>query len=168
LQKLLNGCETGLTYAAAFSTFVMMLLTTADAAGRYLFNHPVTGAFEITTNYLMVGAVFLAMTYGYRGGAYIRVTFLVDRLPGKVKLYVNYFVQVVSMLYFAVLVFATFKQALRTLATGTTLSSLDVPQGPAYFLVPVGLFLSALFMLMDIRKVRSGKSSLFKEESPTT
>jgi TRAP-type C4-dicarboxylate transport system permease small subunit len=168
LQKVLNGCEAGLTYTAAFSTFAMMLLTTADAAGRYLFNHPVTGAFEITTNYLMVGAVFLAMTYGYRGGAYIRVTFLVNRFPAKMKLYVNYVVQTLSMLYCALLVFASFKQALRTMATGTTLSSLDIPQGPAYLLVPVGLFLTSLFMLVDIRKVKSGKSPLFQEESPTT
>jgi TRAP-type C4-dicarboxylate transport system permease small subunit len=167
MQKLLNGCETVSTYAAAISTFVMMLLTTADAAGRYIFNRPVTGAYEITTNYLMVASIFLAMAYAYRGGANIRVTFMADRLPRQVKLIVNHFVQVVSMLYCGVLVFATFKHALRNLATDTTLSSIAIPQGPAYVLVPVGLFFTTLLMLLDLRKVRSGKSPLFQEESPT-
>ena len=167
MQKLLNGCETVSTYGAVIATFVMMLLTTADAGGRYIFNRPITGAYEITQNYLMVAAIFLAMSYGYRKGANIRVTFLADRLPRKVKLIVNYFVQLVSMLYGAVLVIATFQQFLRATATGTALSSLDFPLGPAYLIVPVGLFFMSLLMLIDIRKVRTGKSPLFKEESPT-
>jgi len=80
MRRVLDGCEWALTLAAALATFVMMLLTTADAGGRYLFNHPILAAYEITTNYLMVAAVFLAMPYAYRQGANIRVTFLVNRL----------------------------------------------------------------------------------------
>jgi TRAP-type C4-dicarboxylate transport system permease small subunit len=168
MERLLNRCENVLTYAAAFATFVMMLLTTADAAGRYLLNRPITGAYEITTNYLMVSAVFLAMAFAYYGGAHIRVTFLVDHLPRLMKLIVNHLVQIFSILYFAALVYATFKQALRTIATGTTLSSIEIPQGPAYLLVPVGLLFASLMMLIDLRKVRKGKSPLFQEESPTS
>jgi TRAP-type C4-dicarboxylate transport system permease small subunit len=168
MEKLLKGCEKALTSVAVFATFIMMLLTTADAAGRYLLNRPITGAYEITTNYLMVSAVFLAMTFTYRGGAHIRVTFLVDRLPRLVKLVVNHSVQMFSIIYCSALVYATFKQALRTLATGTTLSSIEIPQGPAYLLVPAGLFLASLTMLVDLWKVRKGKSPLFPEESPTS
>jgi TRAP-type C4-dicarboxylate transport system permease small subunit len=116
----------------------------------------------------MVSAVFLAMTFAYRGGANIRVTFLVDRLPRLVKLVVNHLVQIVSIIYCSALVYATFRQALRTIATGTTLSSIEIPQGPAYVLVPVGLFLVSLTMLVDLWKVRKGKSPLFQEESPST
>jgi TRAP-type C4-dicarboxylate transport system permease small subunit len=168
MRKLLNGCELVMLYVSTMSTFVLMLLTTADAGGRYLFNRPITGAYEITSNYLEIAAVFLAVCYGYREGAYIRVTFLVDRLPSKVKLIVNYFVQVVSTLYGVLLVVATFQQALRIIADHTTLSSLDfIPLGPAYVIVPVGLFFMSLAMLLDIRKVRKGESALFREESPT-
>jgi len=168
MEKLLNGCEKALTSVAVFATFIMMLLTTADAAGRYLLNRPITGAYEITTNYLMVAAIFLAMTFAYRGGANIRVTFLVGRLPQLVKLVVNHLVQILSIVYCSTLVYATFKQALRTIATGTTLSSIEIPQGPAYLLVPAGLLLASVTMLVDLWKVRKGKSPLFQEESPTT
>jgi len=68
----------------------------------------------------------------------------------------------------ALLVIATYQQALRTLATGTTLSSVDIPQGPAYLIVPTGLFFMSLGMLLDMRKVRKGESPLFQEDSPTT
>jgi TRAP-type C4-dicarboxylate transport system permease small subunit len=168
MQKLLSGCELVMMYVSCLSTFVLMLLTTADAGGRYLFNRPITGAYEISSNYLMIAAVFLAVCYGYRSGAYIRVTFLSDRLPSKVRLYVNYFVQAVSMLYGGLLIVATYQQALRVIASHTNLSSLEIiTLGPAYVIVPVGLFFMSLMMLLDIRKVRKGESSLFSEESPT-
>lgn len=167
MQKLLNGCECVMLYASTLSTFAMMLLTTADAGGRYLFNRPITGAYEVTTNYLMIGAVFMALSFGYREGAYIRVTFLVDHLPAKVKLAVNHVVQVLSMLYGGLLVVATYQQALRTIATHTALSSLDfIPLGPAYVIVPVGLFFMSMAMLLDIRKVKKGESPLFAQEAP--
>ena len=44
----------------------MMLLTTADRFGRYLLNRPILAAYELTTNYLIVAAIFLAMPYAYR------------------------------------------------------------------------------------------------------
>ena len=167
MQKLLRFFEFLMLFISAMSTFVLMLLTTADAGGRYLFNSPITGAYEVTTNYLMVAAVFLGMAFGYRKGAYIRVTLLTDRLSRKAKLVLNHLVQAISVLYGAALVVATYLQALRTLDTGTTLSTLDIPLGPAYFIVPAGLFFMSLAMLLDMRKVRKGESPLFQGESPT-
>ena len=167
MEKLLNSCERAMIYVSALSTFILMILTTADAVGRYLFNHPITGAYEISSNYLMVAAVFMAAGYGYREGAYIRVTFLADRLPDEVKLGVNYFVQLLSVIYGLLLVVTTIQQTKRIFFDHTTLSSLNVPLWPAYALVPAGLFFMSLLMLLDIRKVKEGKSALFTEESPT-
>jgi len=167
MQKLLDWCEKVMVFVSSMSTFVLMLLTTADAGGRYLFNRPITGAYEITANYLMIAAVFMAAGYGYREGAYIRVTFLADHLPRKMKLVVNHLVQLTCVIYGTLLVIATIQQARRIFSDHTTLSSLDIPLGPAYILVPVGLFFMSLLMLLDIRKVKEGKSALFREESPT-
>ena len=93
----LDGGERVLTLVAALATFSMMLLTTADAAGRYLFNRPILAAYELTTNYLMVAVIFLALPYAYRQGANIRVTFLVDRLGRTPRLVVNHAVQIISV-----------------------------------------------------------------------
>lgn len=163
MRTWLDRCEWGLTLMAAAATFVMMLLTTADAGGRYLFNRPILAAFELTTNYLMVAAVFLAMPYAYRQGANIRVTFLVGRLPRGIRLVVDHAVQLVSIAYGATLVFATFRQALHVRLTGTTFATLDLPMWPAHFVVAVGLFLTTLLMLIDLPRVRRGRSSLFMD-----
>jgi TRAP-type C4-dicarboxylate transport system permease small subunit len=162
MRRWLDGCEKVLTLAAALATFVMMLLTTADAGGRYLFNRPILAAYELTTNYLMVAVIFLALPYAYREGANIRVTFLVDRLGRTPRLLVNHAVQIISIVYCAALVFATFQQARHVLTTQTTFATLDLPLWPAHMVVSIGLFLTTLMMLIDLREVRTGRSSLFR------
>jgi TRAP-type C4-dicarboxylate transport system permease small subunit len=88
-------------------------------------------------------------------------------MRGKVKTVVNTFVQVISLLYGVMLVVATYRQTLRTFEMHTTLSSLDfIPVGPAYVIVPVGLFFMSLAMLLDIPKVRQNQSPLFAENAP--
>jgi TRAP-type C4-dicarboxylate transport system permease small subunit len=159
--RWLDGCERVLTLVAALATFSMMLLTAADAGGRYLLNRPILAAYELTTNYLMVAAVFLAMPYAYRQGANIRVTFLVERLGRRARLAIDHTVQIVSILYCAALVFATFQQARHVMSTQTTFVTLDLPLWPAHLVVSIGLCLTTLMMLSDLREVRRGRSRLF-------
>ena len=161
MRRWLDSCERVLTLSAALATVSMMLLTTADAGGRYLLNRPILAAYELTTNYLMVAVIFLALPYAYRQGANIRVTFLVDRLGQTPRLIVNHVVQIISILYCAALVLATFQQAQHMLTTKTTFATLDLPLWPAHLIVCVGLFLTTLMMLLDLREVRRERSSLF-------
>ena len=88
-DKWLWRCELVLVYASMLATVAMMCLTSADALSRYLLNRPIMGAYEITEKYLMVATIFLGLSYAYRGGVFIRVTFLVDRLPARLKLLAN-------------------------------------------------------------------------------
>jgi TRAP-type C4-dicarboxylate transport system permease small subunit len=166
LEKWLGRCEDVLLFVAASCGLAMMALTTADAAGRYLLGSPVTGANELTEKYLMPAMVFLGLGYAYRGGIFIRVTFAADRLPAKLKLWADYASQLISILFCLVLIVASLQQAVRVVGNGTTLSTLEVPLAPAYFLVPLGLAVLVLMMLFDLPRVASGKSRLFKEESP--
>ena len=115
LGKWLSRCELALLYLGVLATFAMMCLTSADALSRYLFNSPIIGAYEITEKYLMVAAVFLGLSYAYRGGGLIRVTFLVDRLPGKLKLFADYVAHAVSLGFCLFVLLATTQQAIRAL-----------------------------------------------------
>jgi TRAP-type C4-dicarboxylate transport system permease small subunit len=164
IRRWLDGCEWLFTLVAVAATGAMMLLTTADAVGRYLLNRPILAAYELTTNYLMVATVFLAMPYAYRQGANIRVTFLVDRLRGRTRLAVDHLVQVVSILYCAALVVATWRQTRHVLATSTTLVTIDLPLWPAHLVVFLGLLLTTLLLVVDLGAVRRGASSLFRPE----
>lgn len=163
IDRWLARCEVLLLHVAVLCTLVMTCLTSFDAVSRYLLNLPITGAYEITEKFLMVGLVFLGVGYAYRGGAFIRVTFLVDRLPATGQLIANYIAQIVSLLYCVLLVVATLQQSFRVQANGTTLSTLDVSLAPAYFVVPVGLFFLSALVLIDVLRVKEGRSHLLRD-----
>jgi TRAP-type C4-dicarboxylate transport system permease small subunit len=163
MPRWLDGCERIFTLVAVAAAFVMMLLTTADALGRYLFNRPILVALEVTTNYLMIAAVFLAIPYAYRAGANIRVTFLVERLGRGPRLVVDYLVQLISIVYCAMLVYATWGQLQNMFSTGTLFITVELPIWPGHALVTLGLLVAALMMLLDLRQVHAGRSSLFKD-----
>jgi TRAP-type C4-dicarboxylate transport system permease small subunit len=163
MRRWLDACERALTFVAVVATFAMMLLTTADALGRYVFNRPILVAYELTTNYLVVAAVFLAMPYAYREGANIRVTFLVERLGRPVRQVIDHLVQLASMAYCALLVYATIQQTLYVRSTGTLFTTVEIPLWPGHAVVAIGLFLATLMMFLDLGRVRSGRSPLFAD-----
>lgn len=162
--KALRNLERVPTYLAGFSIVLMMCLTVADAGGRYFFNRPVTGAYEITENFLMTVA-FLGVYYAYRQGAHIRLTFLMDHVPHKIEVYINYLVQAICVGLTLVLVVASTKLIFRIAAQKTVVyvASLKVPLWTAYTIIPLGLFFTFLAMFVDFLHVKTGKSDLFKK-----
>jgi len=162
-QKWLSSCESVLTYLGIGSAVTMMCLTTGDAFARYLFNSPILFTYEMTEKYLMPMALCLALSFSYRGGTFIRVTVLTDHLPKKVTLPLNYLVLIISVLYMGALVVTTTKRTFEAVASGVTLATIKFPLWPAYLLVAVSLFFLTLVMVLDLLRVKEGKTYLFKE-----
>ena len=158
MPRIFQSIENMLTYAAMVSTFAMMCLTAADAAGRYIFNAPILLAYEFTETYLMVATVFLGTACAYREGGFIRVTFFVERLSPKVQTGLNLLAQMVCILLGALFIIATIYQTPKA-PFAITLGVL--PSGPGYLIVLLGLSVTTLVMVLDLI---SGKSGLVKEE----
>jgi TRAP-type C4-dicarboxylate transport system permease small subunit len=165
LAKVIRRCELVLVYAAIVAAAAMMLLTSADALSRYLLNRPILGAYEITEKYLIVAMVFLGLSYAYRGGVFIRVTFLLDRLPRGARVAADYASHAVSVAYALLFLVATGRQAVRALSDTTTMTTLPVLTGPAYWFVPAGFLALLILMLIDLPRVRSGQTLLFAQGS---
>ncbi|HYJ43544.1 MAG TPA: TRAP transporter small permease [Xanthobacteraceae bacterium] len=166
IKVILHRCELVLVYTAVAAAFAMMLLTSADALSRYLLNSPILGAYEITEKYLIVAMVFLGLSYAYRGGVFIRVTFLIDRLPRNWRIAADHFSHAISIFYSLIFLVATARQAWRALSDATTMSVLPVLIGPAYCMVPLGFLALAMLMLVDLPRVREGRALLFAQEGP--
>ncbi len=163
MGEVLGHFEKWSTRVAVFSVFVMMLLTTADAIGRYLFSLPIAGAYEFTEKFLMIAAVYLGASYTYRGGSTIRITLLVDRLPRRAKMALQMLAQIFSICYGFLMVVPAVLSVVRVYEQKITLSSPPLPLWVPFIAIPIGLFLMSLFMLHDLSRVRSGGSALFRE-----
>ncbi len=166
--RLLLRCESVLVLIGAFAALAMMLLTSADALSRYVLNRPILGAYEITEKYLMVAAIFLGLSYACRGGAFIRVTFLVDRLPRGARLVADHLAYLLTLACCLVFLLASGQQALRALEDHTTLTTLPVLVGPSYLLVPAGFLALTVLLLADLPRVRRGTAMLFTPDAPTS
>ncbi len=65
--------------------FVMMMVITIDSLGRYFFNNPIAGSFELVQNYLMVAVVFLSISYTYKLDGHIKVEIVARLIPDRVR-----------------------------------------------------------------------------------
>ena len=163
MRKVLIRLENLFTFLSVASTVVMVCLTTADALGRYFFTMPIPGAYEITESYLLVFCVYFGLVYSYREGANIRITILVSRFPQQVKLLVDYFVQIFSILY-VVFLFATSTIVnFHRIGKILEMTKFSTPLWPSYLIICVGLFLLTLWVVADLWVVKTGESGLFNE-----
>ena len=166
MHAILDRVEPVFTWSSVGVTAFTMLLTTADAMGRYLFGQPITGAFEFTSDYLLAMIVFLATSYSYRTGSFVRVTFVVDRVPARLRLLADYLAQCLSIVVAVALVVAAAQQARRTLGSGTmSISLIPYPLGPAHVLGCLGLGMMTLRLIADLTRVTSGDSGMLRPDS---
>lgn len=163
MQKLIGVFEKFFLYIASACVLAIMLLVTADATSRYLLNHGIFGVYEVSEQFLMIGSVFLAACYAYRGGSFIRVTFLVDHMPAKMRLGLEYFSHLFSIMISLIFLVAAIKKSTRIFASGASLDAWSLPLWPAYVVVVLGFFLLILAMIIDIPRIKSRGSDALPE-----
>jgi TRAP-type C4-dicarboxylate transport system permease small subunit len=137
-----------LGYAGMAFIIPMMLLTTADAAGRDLFSRPVRGAFELSSLILAV-FILLGLAYAQQMKDHVRVTLLIDRLPVRLSCTISMFTTLLSMFIAAAM---TWQGVVVAFESSSVTDMLRIPQFPFRLLVTVGglfLFLEFLFDLVD-------------------
>jgi TRAP-type C4-dicarboxylate transport system permease small subunit len=162
IRQIVERADRIITYCGLFVILLTMLLTSADALARYLFNSPIEGTLQITEDYLLVLLVFLVLGYSYRTGSHIRVTLLLEHVGGSARIYLGYFAQAFSILCGAALTIATFTQAVNMFRRGSLASgSFNYPLWPAYAAVFLGCLLMTLLMILDLGRIKDGKSGLF-------
>jgi TRAP-type C4-dicarboxylate transport system permease small subunit len=163
-ERLALACEKVLIGFACLSMTALMLLTTADAGMRYLFNAPIIGAYELTERYLVTSGIFLAFSYAYRADVFIRVSFFIDRIPAGARLVFDHVAQIVTLGYCAFFTYASLDQAIRGMDEGSNMSALAIPLAPSYFLVPIGFAVMGFLVVVDLPKVVRGTSRLLPRQ----
>jgi TRAP-type transport system small permease protein len=160
LERLLLSIEKVLLWIATAAMVTIVVLTTCDALGRYLFNLPIFFAFEVTERYLLIAGVFLAFSFAYRNDVFIRVGFFIEMMPAPVKMFFDHVAQIVTAGYCLFFAYSSLEQSLNGLAEGATMSSVPIPLAPSYFAVPIGFAMLAVLVIYDMAKVKRGKSRL--------
>jgi TRAP-type transport system small permease protein len=142
----------GLSYIGNAAIALMMLLTTLDVVGRYFFNAPVLGAYEIT-EYLMLIMVFSFLAFAQSQKAHISVDIVFDRLPLLLR---RFLVRCNSFLCLVMLIFTTYMGVHRVLdliGSGASSTQLKIPDYPFAIFMVVGCLALCIEFFLDLLNV---------------
>jgi TRAP-type C4-dicarboxylate transport system permease small subunit len=124
---------------------LMMVLTTVDVCGRYFFNRPVLGAYEIT-EYLMLIMVFSYLALAQAEKAHINVDIVYNRLPHKLQAILERFNYLVCLVLWLLVVGMGVFNVYELKRSGDMSTLLKIPDYPfGIFLVIGGIALCMEF-----------------------
>ncbi len=140
--------RTGLALAG-ITLLGMAALTLAGVIARYLLHRPIPGVTEFVGECLMVLVIYFAMSSAH----HIRVSVVINRLPGMARLAVEYVVLFISVIVLGVAVYASYGGALVSLETGETTSGVQtIDIYPFRFVIVIGLAFTVLRVLQLRRR----------------
>lgn len=127
----------------------MMFLTTADVVGRYFFNAPVLGAFEMT-EYLMLIVIFSFLAFAQSEKAHITVDIFFDRLPRKLARWINRANHLVCLAMMLLVTWMGIMQAIDLKNNGEISTLLKVPDYPFAGFLVLGCAVLSLEFFIDL------------------
>jgi TRAP-type C4-dicarboxylate transport system permease small subunit len=143
-------------YFGAIALFAMMLLTTIDVVGRYLFNAPLMGAFELT-EYLVLILIFSFLCNAQSHKDHVSVDLLFNKFPSRLRKTINILNHVACLLLMALIAWMSYFKALELKEVGEASPNLVIPDYPFVFFLVLGCIVLCLEYLRDIVLLISGK-----------
>lgn len=146
-QRFLSVLERVLSLVVAIILFGMMALTVVDVGGRYFFNRPLLGAFEITE--VLLGIMVFC---GFPLVALARENITVDLLDTALPLPLRHVRDgIVSLLCAAAMAFISFhvwRKAVDAAEYGDTTATLLLPMAPVMYLMSVMSAVTAVILVV--------------------
>jgi len=129
--------------------FGMMLLGTADVTGRYVFNSPISGTYEIF-GVLLPCIVLLGLAYTQAARAHIRITLVFERLPSWLQRVLGIFTTIIAMFITVLIGWHGLALSIRFWQMGKMIDTIQVPIFIPQLVVPLGALALFLVLLVQI------------------
>jgi len=142
LDRLLGGL-------AALILFAMMSLTVIDVVGRYVFDAPVPGGFEIT-ELMMASLIFAGLPLVTMRSEHVTIDMLDFLIPAALRRWQVAFLNLLFGLCFAVISWRLGFKALQTVNYGDVTATLQIPMAPFVFFMTLLTGLTAVVLLFKV------------------
>jgi TRAP-type C4-dicarboxylate transport system permease small subunit len=152
--KTRSGIESFSKIMAIIASLVlgaMMLLTLGDVAGRYFFNTPIRGTWELV-GLLLVFAGTWGLAYCQIKKAHIRVDILLNIFPRRVREIINVISYLVGAMGFGLISWRVFLMAQKYFVNDYVTDTLGISIYPFMLGLTVGAGLIALVLLIDVAR----------------
>ncbi len=148
LQKL-TILTKPLSFAGAFVLFAMMLLTTCDVIGRYIFNAPILGTFELT-EFMLACLVFFSLAYAQSQKGHIAVDIFVSRFPETIQAVIEIFNYLVTLFILTLITWMSIARGFELKTVNEVSGTLQIPVYPFVFVVALGSAAMGLETLINL------------------
>lgn len=129
--------------------FFMMILGTADVMGRYIFNRPILGTFEIF-EILLPAIVLLGLGYTQENRAHVRMELLISRLSVRTQTILNLITNGCALLISILILWRGLVLTISYCYMGRTIPTIEIPMFLPQLLVPLGALLLSLVLIVQI------------------
>jgi TRAP-type C4-dicarboxylate transport system permease small subunit len=124
----------------------LTVLTVADAGGRFFFNKPLPGAFELS-EYLLAVLVFMGAAYTQQVKGHVAVDFVSGRCPPRLQAALSSLTGAASLFIVSVLVW---QGVVAGMSETTVSDQLRIPRWPFRLLASAGCFLLWLELFLEL------------------
>jgi TRAP-type C4-dicarboxylate transport system permease small subunit len=133
--------------AAALLLLGLMMITTADVIGRYIFNRPLRGAFEIT-ELLLLTLIFAGLPLVSRADEHVTLDFIDSALGVRGRALLRRLVDVLCGLIICGLAWRVWIKAGKIGGYGDTTDVLRIPVGPFVYFMALMVAITAIVHLI--------------------
>jgi TRAP-type transport system small permease protein len=135
--------------AAAILLFSLMALTAADVVGRYVFNWPLRGAFEIT-ELLLLALIFAGLPLASRADEHVTLDFIDMALGDRGRLLLRRLVDLACGLLILGLAWRVWIKAGKIAGYGDTTEVLRLPVSPFVYFMAVMVAVTGIVHLAKV------------------
>ena len=154
--------------AAALLLFGLMLLTTADVIGRYVFNWPLRGAFEIT-ELLLLALIFAGLPLASRADEHVTLDFIDMLLAAGGRQLLRRLIDLACGIIILGLAWRVWIKAGKIAAYGDTTEVLRIPVGPfVYFMAAMVAITGVVHLVKAVLPGRPDDAPRFDPNKTTT
>jgi TRAP-type C4-dicarboxylate transport system permease small subunit len=158
-EHILKLCENSLMIVGGICLFLLMALVVGDAGGRYFFNAPISGVYEISEFYLMIPIVFLGLAQTQRLKAHVRVELLLERLPVTVARVLEVVFLLSTVIVFACITYVTARNGWNNIVLNRwTTGVVAIPTGPSWLILAFGSGIFTLRLAFDALAIAVGRT----------
>jgi TRAP-type transport system small permease protein len=148
-KALTDKLETALGAASALVLFAMMSITAVDVVGRYVFNKPLGGGFELT-EMMLAALIYCALPLVSKRREHIVIDTFDPFMSRGVKRALDVFADVVCFLTLSGIGVLIFRRAARVAEYGDTTNVLKLPFAPLAYAMGTMIAIAALIHLVLI------------------
>ena len=136
---------------AAIVLAAMMLLTVSDVVGRYFFNRPIKGTWELIGLLLVIAGTW-GLGYCQLQKAHISINIILQRFSRRVQALLLSLTYLIGLAAFSLLCWRMFMLAMRysTTMKGYVTDTLEIPYPPFMFALSIGAGIMVLILIVDL------------------